>query len=338
MTTDFWKSAGLHLLERRDDGWLGITPQFLRAYLTRPEIHPIDTSCAEEVRLHEDLMADPTLVVDEPRLATLADQDAADNYRIVLRFRDTLLSAGSIEKAYIDLVRGGRIALPPVFLDQMVHVILRNALEGTRDPIRVRAAELFFREQNVSTEDGRLMLADEEIVDMHAAVGRETGIGQLLASTGTPLRKIELDVLEETNAAIYWTRSDRFDTVVDFRFAQPALDAFARVLEIWLKHLLSIEVAIQPMREITDPDWRWHIGLDREASRILNTLYEGEQLDTADMEQIVGLFRMEFADPRLLLDRVAGHPVYLGLAMTPDRKLRMKPQNLLVNLPLRGLA
>jgi hypothetical protein len=29
-----------------------------------------------------------------------------------------------------------------------------------------------------------------------------------------------------------------------------------------------------------------------------------------------------------------GRPVYLGFAMTPNRRLRMKPQNLLVNLPL----
>ena len=31
---------------------------------------------------------------------------------------------------------------------------------------------------------------------------------------------------------------------------------------------------------------------------------------------------------------VAGKPVYLGLAMTADQQLRIKPQNLLLNLPL----
>ncbi len=35
---------------------------------------------------------------------------------------------------------------------------------------------------------------------------------------------------------------------------------------------------------------------------------------------------------------VAGRPVYLGLAMTTDNVLRMKPQNLLVNLPLAESA
>ena len=32
-----------------------------------------------------------------------------------------------------------------------------------------------------------------------------------------------------------------------------------------------------------------------------------------------------------------GEPVYLILAMTSDRKLRMKPQNLLTGLPIKRL-
>ena len=31
---------------------------------------------------------------------------------------------------------------------------------------------------------------------------------------------------------------------------------------------------------------------------------------------------------------VAGKPVYLGLSMNDERLLRLKPQNLLLNLPL----
>jgi hypothetical protein len=334
MTTEFWKSAGLHLLERRSDGWLTVTPAFLHAYLTRPEVHPIDTSCPAEIRLHDDLMADPALPVDDARLATLADQDAADNYRVVLAFRDLLLAHGTVEGAYLAHARSPRSPLPPVFLDQMVHVILRNALDGTRDPMRLRAAEIFFREQSVSTDGGRLMLADEEIVDMHAAVGRETGLGQLLASTGTPMRQVTLDVLEDTNKAIYWDRSDRFDTVVDFRFGLPAPDAFARVIEIWLRHLLHVDARVQPMAEITDPDWRWHIGLDRESTRLLNALYEGRSLGRDDLGLIACLFRMDIADQSMLIERVRGKPIYLGLAMSPAKKIVMKPQNLLVNLPL----
>ncbi len=337
MPHDFWKSAGLALCERRHDGWLAPTPALLRAYLTRPEVHPIETSCDEEIRLHDELMENPSLPVSPERLQRLADADAADSYRAVLTLRDLLLEAGSIEAAYLRLARAHKVAVPPVFMDQMAHLILRNALEGTTDPMRLRAAELLFREQSVSTDGGRVLLADDEIVAQKAA-GRDTAIAQLLASSGTPMREVTLDVLGEANAEVYWQRSDRFDTVIDFRLGQPAPDAFARVVETWLAHLLRLDVRVQPVSRIDDSDWRWHIGLDREANQILNALYEGREPDAGAQERIVGLFRMRFTDERLLMDRVKGRPIHLGLAMTPARKLRMKPQNLLVNLPLRAAS
>jgi hypothetical protein len=337
-TREFWKSAGMHLLERGPEGWLAVTPQFLRAYYTRPEVHPIDTSCDAEVRLHEDLMADPLRPVEPARLDAIADQEAADNYRLVLDYRDTLMRAGTIEGAYLRLMRQASIAIPPVFIDQMVHLILRNILHACADPIRLRAAELFFREQSATTDDGRLMLADEEIVEMHARAGSETGLGQLLAETGTPMKSVALDVLDEDNKDIYWPRSDRFDTVIDFRFEQPAPDAFARVVESWLMHLMRIETRVEPRPKIEDPDWRWHIGLDRESTRILNALYEGRALVLDDMANIVGLFRMRVRDERMVLEKVRGKPIYLGLAMDARKRVKMKPQNLLTNLPIIASA
>jgi hypothetical protein len=305
----------------------------LLAYYTRPEIHPVDGSCENEVRLHEDLMADPLRPVEDERLAAIADQDAADNYRIVLAYRDLLLRAGTIEGAYLRLMRQSSVSIPPIFIDQMVHLILRNLLSECADPIRLRAAEIFFREQSVTTEDGRLMLADQEIVEMHARTG-QSGLGQLLSESGTPMKVVELDVLDQSNRDLYWDRSDRFDMVIDFRFEQPAPDAFARVVEGWLRHLLRIEVNVEPRPRIDDNDWRWHIGLDREATHILNSLYEGRPVPVEEMARIVGLFRMRIPDQRLVIDRVKGKPIYLGLAMDRQGRVKMKPQNLLTNLPL----
>ncbi len=331
----FWKSSGLHLVKRNDNGWLSVTDDFLRAYLTRPEVHPIEESCEREIGLFEDLMADPLLAVDEERLGGLGDRDAADNYRIVLRFRDVLARAGTLEGAYLALIRGGNIAVPPVFIDQLVHAILANVLRDVTDPIRLRAAELFFREQSVSTDDGMIMLADHEVVEMQARAGTGT-IGQLLAETGAAMREVSLDVLDEDNAEIYWQRSERFDTVIDLRHTRPGNNAFARVIEQWVRHFLGLDVAVQPVREIRDEAWRWHIGLDREATAILNALYNGEDVGDGDRQRILALYRMEFPDPSRVLPDVSGKPVYLGLAMSGDKLLRVKPQNLLTNLPLRA--
>ena len=332
--SDFWKSAGMHLVEVNGDGWLSVTPDFLRAYYTRPEVHPVDTSCAEEIKLFEDLMADPFVDVTKERLASLQDQDTAYNYQVVLAFRAHLTEAGTLEGAYLKMVRARELDIPPVFISQLVHLIVRNILSNCDDPIRLRAGEIFFREQSVSTDDGRVMLADEEIVSMHSATGGLGSLGQLLVDNETPMRTVELDVLDEKNKNAYWERSDRFDMVVDFRFTQPALDAYARVLEAWIEHFLRLKVQVEPRQSILDEQWSWHIGLDVESNRILNSLYEGKELGKGDDEQLIALFRMRVEDDSALIDTMRGKAIYLGLAMTGENIVRMKPQNLLTNMPL----
>jgi hypothetical protein len=52
------------------------------------------------------------------------------------------------------------------------------------------------------------------------------------------------------------------------------------------------------------------------------------------MKRVIGLYRVDFRDPVVLRPEVAGSPVFLGIAMAADGTLRMKPQNLLMNLPL----
>lgn len=338
MTLEFWKSAGMHLCTVNSDGWLEVTADLLRAYYTRPEIHPVEESCEAEHRLFEDLMSDPFLDVPPERLAAIADADAGENYRVVLRFRGLLAETATIEGAYLKLMREDVADVPPVFIDQMVHLILRNILTRVRDPIRLRSAEIFFREQNVNTDEGRIMLADEEIVDMYGRTGGAGGLGQLLVDSATPMRSIQLDVLDEDNKELYWARSDRFDTVVDFRFMQPAPDAFARVVEAWIAHFLGLTVRVQPRQSVQDDHWSWHIGLDREATQILNALYEGRPVSVEDAARLIALFRMEIEDKSAVSEGMRGKPVYLGLAMTPANSVKMKPQNLLTNLPLRRKA
>jgi hypothetical protein len=335
---DFWKSAGFHLVRRNDKGWLEPTADLMRAYWTRPEVHPVEESNAHELALHAALLEDPFRAVTDAEITRLEDPDAIETYRIVLGFRDYLVRAGSIEGAYLTYMQRpdatDRPTLPPVFIDQMVHLILRNVMRDVDDPLRVRAAELFFRAQVVSTDGGRIMLADDEIVDLQAKAQKESGLAQLLAETGTPQRDVTLDVLSEENGAIYWARSDRYDTVIDMRFEQPALDAFARVMEMWLAHLLKLEARIEPRPRLDDTDWRWHIGLDADATRILNALFTDKTVPVSEMEQFVSLFRMQLDYNVPVVEGVRGRPIYMGLAKTRANRVVMKPQNLLTNLPL----
>ncbi|MBI2586777.1 MAG: hypothetical protein HYW28_13040, partial [Rhodospirillales bacterium] len=56
------------------------------------------------------------------------------------------------------------------------------------------------------------------------------------------------------------------------------------------------------------------------------------------MARLLSLFRLDFEDVDTMRADLKGRPVYLGLAMTAEKKVRLKPQNLLVNLPLARRA
>lgn len=335
---EFWRSSGYRLVRPTAEGRVAPSDDFLRAYFLRPEMLPVEDSCEREVLLHRALLEDPRRPVTAADLAQLADPDARENYGVVVRFRDLLLARPTLEAVYLDLIRRGTAGVPPLFLDQLVHVILRHVLDGCTEPLRLRAAELLFREQKVTIQDGAIMLADEEIVEMHASGQGFGSLGRLLVESEARLRTVDLDVLDEHNAGIYWGRSDRFDTVLDLGFARPGLDALCRVLEAWVLHFTGAAVAIQPVQQIRDERWSWHLGLDAEASALLNELYAGEPVGEERLARLLSLFRLEFRDPEDMLARVRGRPVYLGVAMSRDQRLKLKPQNLLVNLPLARAA
>jgi hypothetical protein len=141
-------------------------------------------------------------------------------------------------------------------------------------------------------------------------------------------------VLDRQNAALYWERESRHDTVISLTYGRAALDAFCRVLEAWIFHFLKAKVQIEPIRNIAEPRWAWHIGLDAEATAILNALRAGEEVDAGRMRRILALFRLEFADPGEMRRDIAGRPVYLALAADENDEVKMKPQNLVLNLPV----
>lgn len=331
---DFWRSSGFHLLARTAEGHLGVTDEFLRAYVARPEMRPVAESCAAERALHAELMETPRMTVPEARLAALADADARENYAVVLGFIARLVAAGTVEGCYAALFRESGVTVPPLFVDQMTHVVLRNVLDGTDDPFAARAAEALFRTQTVTIKDGAILVADADTVEMYATTGGFGALGKLIVEGGGALRRVDLDVLQEGTADIYWGRDEAYDIVLDVSFTRPGLDALCRVLERWVRHFLAVAVRIQPVQRVRDERWRWHVGLDAEASALLDDLYAGVDVDEDRMKRMLSLFRLDFERPGDMRADVAGAPVYMAMAMTPERTLRLKPQNLLVNLPL----
>jgi len=332
---DFWRSSGFRLLAQATDGTLSVTDDFLRSYLARPELAPVPESCDAELRLSDALTAEPARAVSDAELAAIADADARENYRVWLRFRDRLLAADCLEAAYVGLFRGEGVDVPPLFVAQLTQILLRHVLGEDAEPLAARAAEMLYRPQKIAiTDDGAVMAADEVTVEMYAESGGFGSLGELLVQNRTPLRTIDLDVLGAENASVYWERDERYDMSVSLNRGQPAQAALMRVMESWIGHFLGVDVTIASERAIDDAQWRWHVGLDAEASGILNDLYNRQAVDEARMGRLLALYRLEFRNPADVRPALAGRPVWLAMAMDERNRLRLKPQNLLMNLPL----
>ncbi len=329
---DFWLACGHHLLDRDAGGGLLVTDEFLKLYLARPELAPPAEACAAERALHAALLAQPRRPVAAEEIAAIADADARENWTLMVAFRDRLIRARTLEAAYAGLVRDGLGTTPPLFVNQLVHVILRNALDNCEDPLVLRAAELFFRAQRVTLHDGSLIAADEEMI-----AGTNAATASPLVSILGLQKAAGIDVLADDNAESYWERSDLFDTALDLTAGRSGLAALGEAMRRWIGHILHVDVAIEPLVELRDVNLTWYVGLDAEGTRIGDSLWNGEEFDEAMRERVVGLFQLAFRDPNIALDKVGGEPVYLILAMTPDKIIRMKPQNLVAGLPIRRL-
>jgi hypothetical protein len=325
---DFWLASGHHLLDRDPSGRLLVTDEFLKAYLARPELVPPQDACPAERQLHDALLGNPRQPVSAAQIAAIEDADARENWQVMIGWRDHLASVDTLEAAYLEIFRRS-IKLPHIFIDQLVQAILRNLLDDCDDAFVLRAAEMFFRPQKLTLQDGTVLAADQEAAAGHADVHASP----LTALLGLPALP-HVDVLNEANADDYWTRSDMFDMALDLTAGQRGLAALGVVVTRWIAHLLAVDVEVEPLTELRDVPLSWYVGLDSEATRIGDALWEGEEINQAMRSQVVSFYRLTFVRPADATEGLRGEPVYLVLAMTPDGVLRLKPQNLVMGLPI----
>ncbi len=333
VTQDFWVASGFRLLEATPEG-VAPTPAWLARFLEGPELAPPPEAGPREREVFRRLGADPLARVPGAAMAAIEDADARENWAEFLRFRDRVMAFPTLEACYLDLFRRPRVDLAPPFVDALAQAIVRAMLDGTDDPWLCRAGELFFRQQRVSTEGGRVLAADAATLEVFTETGGFGNLGRLLRQQNTAMPEVKMDVLGRENAPLYFLRDALFAFVLDLSPGSEGASALARVLEMWVARMLGVAVSIKPAARVDDERWRWHVGLDVDSTALLNALYRGEAVPPEDHERLALLFELAFLDPAEAAAQGGARPVYLGLACRPDRTLRMKPQNLLVNLPL----
>lgn len=327
---DFWLSSGHHLLDRNEGGGLIVTDEFLKAYLARPELVPPDEACPVERGIHAQLMASPRAVISPDEIALIADADARENAGVFLAFRDRLVAAPTLERAYLDLFRNGVGGVPPLFIQQLAHVIARNAFDGCEDALVVRAAECFFRPQRVTFHEGAVLLADAEAIESHE---HDRHASPLLAMLGGPAVS-ELTVLSDANAAEYWARSDAHDFVFNLTSPERGRPVLAEAARIWMRHLTGLDIVFEATERLEGETFAWFLAFDTEATRIGNAGWQGKGLDAESAARVLALYRFTLPDSPAILAPQRGKTGFAVLATTPDKGLAIKPQNLVAGLPL----
>lgn len=325
---EFWVASGHHLTQLDANGRMLVTDELILAWLARPEVVPPPEACAVERIIHARLTDTPKLPIGPDDIAAMADPDARENWTFLITMRDALLSAGTIEDGYLALVRRG-VRLPILFYDQLIQLILRNALDGCEDVRVLRAAEMFFRPQRGYVHEDALLLADDELVaeievDKHAA--------PLAAMFNGGVE--DLDVLGDDNGWTYWSRSDAHTMVLPFGADAKARAGLAEAIARLVGHLMRHKVRVEPLTDAKSVDLRWYVGLDEVGTRLGDALWNDRP---AIAGSLVGLFALTFEETEGVLPEVAGHPVYLLVGMGGDNIIRLKPQNLVTGLPLAEL-
>ena len=249
----------------------------------------------------------------------------------MIAFRDHLLRHRTLEAAYLDIVRTGA-KVPHIFLNQLVHVILRNALDGCEDPFVLRAAELFFRTQRMTLHEGSLIAADEETI----AGTSGTPTSPLVSMLGIPA-EAEIDIMSDDNAEHYFEHSDLFHVALDLTAGRRGLAALAEAMRRWIAHVLNVEVAIEPLTELRDAKFTWYVGLDLDGSKIGDLLVERRGARRSD-----GGARGRAVPPDLPRSRGRDGQGERRAGLSDprddrDKLLRLKPQNLVTGLPVRHL-
>ena len=200
---------------------------------------PPPEACAVERTLHRELLADPRRPVARGR-------DRRD--RRCRCARELAACAGVPRSAAAASDAGGGLsgadpfaaasALPPLFVNQLVHVILRNALDGCDDPLRAaRRPSCSSGRRGSCCTTGSLLAGDEETIGgtrQHAGVVADVDAGAASESQDRRARR-----RQRRRAIGSAAINSTWRSISPAGKRGPA--ALAEAMTRWIAHLLGVD-------------------------------------------------------------------------------------------------
>jgi hypothetical protein len=294
--TEFWVSTGHHLTRRDAAGELVVTDELGHGLAGAARADAARRRLCGRARAARGAAARAASPGGAAEIAAIADADARENWTQMLALRDRLLAAGTVERAYRALVREGMAGVPPLFVDQLAALALRNALDGLRGSVDAARGGAFLRP------------AARLVPRRRAAAGERGGRrGRRARAHVPPLAAMfdgrppvaELDVLTDETAPSYWSRSDAF--AMAFNLTQSkSREALARAIEAWVGHLRWRRGPRRAAGEDRRRGLALVRGLDAEGTRIGNAIWRGETLDAETLGRVLALFRLSYRKTRPL--------------------------------------
>ena len=110
--------------------------------------------------------------------------------------------------------------------------------------------------------------------------------------------------MNDDNAEHYCEHSDQFHMALDLTAGRRGLQALGEVIARWIAHLLAVEVDGRAADRAARREVHLVCRARRRGTRIGDALWNGEELDEAARGRVVGLFRLTFRDPDVVLDKV----------------------------------
>jgi hypothetical protein len=352
VTFDFWPDCGHHLLQADERGWLLPTRRLPGRLDGTARTGPGARILPRRSRPARSPAARPHAPGARTQLAALLDADARENYtHFISAARRAAAGRHAAGLAAAALAPGPH---PGAAAVHRPHRAGRGArlLDG-ENAFEARAGEMLFRRSASARTKADLLAGDQETLDLQRETLGFGDLGRLLAQAALPVRAQQMQVLQPTRQQPTGPKPRRPGGrhVFLLDLTHEVKQELGHGLSFQLTHALGPEGAGQRAGALGSAlagrggahhaaaeDRRRAMALapgpGRRGQPAARRPVPGPGRRARPAARLLSLFRLDFDDAREMRPDVAGKPVYLGLMATTEQVLRIKPQNLLLNLPL----